>query len=164
MAYRRVAQLRTADDFRRHLATIGVQLPSMFQGGANQYQNPFSDEVALFQTSEGGASRMCMCKSVAGKVEETGRVFGERGWMVGTEYRGQAKKLPDLTRPPLPPSVPAGGHGGSHGQLSHEFVTAILQNREPLVNVHEALAMTVPGIIAHQSAIKGGESLKVPQY
>jgi hypothetical protein len=24
--------------------------------------------------------------------------------------------------------------------------------------------MTVPGIVAHQSAIKGGETLKVPQY
>ena len=34
----------------------------------------------------------------------------------------------------------------------------------PLVNVYEALAMTVPGIIAHQSALKGGETLKVPQF
>jgi hypothetical protein len=33
-----------------------------------------------------------------------------------------------------------------------------------LVNIYEALAMTVPGIVAHQSALKGGERLKVPQY
>jgi predicted dehydrogenase len=135
-----------------------------YQPGANRYNNPFTDEIALFQTSEGGASRMCMCKSVNGKGAEAGRVFGERGWMEGTTYRGVAKELPDIERPPLPPGVAAGGHGGSHGHLSHEFVTAILENREPLVNVYEALAMTVPGIIAHQSALKGGESLKVPQY
>ena len=60
--------------------------------------------------------------------------------------------------------MPAGGHGGSHGYLSHEFVTAILEDREPLVNIYEALAMTVPGIVAHQSALKGGETLKVPQF
>ena len=39
-----------------------------------------------------------------------------------------------------------------------------LENRQPAVNVHEALAMTVCGIIAHQSALKDGESLKVPQF
>ena len=46
----------------------------------------------------------------------------------------------------------------------HEFITAILEDREPLVNIYEALAMTVPGIIAHQSAQRDGETLKVPQF
>ncbi len=135
-----------------------------YQPGANQYDNRFTDEVALFQTSEGGSSRMLMCKGINGLVVERGRVFGERGWMDGTSYHGQMKPLPDLSRPVLPPGVPPGGHGGSHGQLSNDFVTAILEDREPLVNVYEALAMTVPGIIAHQSALKDGESLKIPQY
>jgi hypothetical protein len=95
---------------------------------------------------------------------EQGRVFGERGWMAGTQYRGAAKDLPDTARPPLPPGVPAGGHGGSHGQLAHEFVSAILEDRRPLVDVYEALAMTVPGIVAHQSALSDGETLEVPLY
>jgi len=135
-----------------------------FAPGANRYNNPFSDEVALFQTSEGGVSRMLMCKGVFGLVDETGRVFGEKGYMNGMNYQGTMKDLPDLARPALPPSVDAGGHGGSHGPLMNEFVTAILQDREPMVNVYEALAMTVPGIIAHQSALKGGENLKIPQF
>jgi hypothetical protein len=33
-----------------------------------------------------------------------------------------------------------------------------------MVNVYEALAMTVPGIVAHQSALRDGERLKVPQF
>ncbi len=135
-----------------------------YQPGANRYNNRFTDEVALFQTSEGGSSRMSMCKSVSGLVVERGRVFGERGWMDELGYHGQMNELPDTTRPALPPGVPAGGHGGSHGQLSHEFVSAILEDRQPLVNIYEALAMTVPGIVAHQSALSGGETLPVPQY
>jgi predicted dehydrogenase len=135
-----------------------------YEPGANRYNNRFTDEVALFQTSEGGSSRMLMCKGVYGIVEERGRVFGERGWMEGIHYHGQLKPLPDISRPALPPGVPAGGHGGSHGQLSHEFVSAILEDREPMVNVDEALAMTVPGIVAHQSALKDGETLKIPQF
>ena len=137
---------------------------SAYRPGANKYDNQFTDEIALFQTSEGGSSRMCMCKAVHGRVVETGRVFGQRGWMDGTEYHGAEKKLPDVTRPPLPPGMPAGGHGGSHGLLANEFITAILEDRRPLVSIYEALAMTIPGIIAHQSARKDGETLKVPQY
>jgi len=135
-----------------------------YRPGANKYNNRFTDEVALFKTSEGGSSRMLMCKGIQDLIVERGRVFGERGWMDGTEYHGIAEKLPDITRPPLPPGMPAGGHGGSHGLLANEFVTSILENREPLVNVYEALAMTVPGIVAHQSALKDGETLKIPQY
>ena len=135
-----------------------------FKPGANRYKNEFTDEIALFQTSEGGTSRQCMCKSVIGYHAETGRVFGEKGSMNGSRYSGKVKKLPDITRPPLPPGVPGGGHGGSHGRLADEFITAILSDREPLVNIYEALAMTAGGIVAHQSALKGGETLKVPQY
>ena len=74
------------------------------------------------------------------------------------------KNLPDLKRPPLPPRVEAGGHGGSHGYLMNEFVTAILQDRKPLVDIATALNLTVPGIVAHRSALKGGELLKIPQF
>jgi hypothetical protein len=45
-----------------------------------------------------------------------------------------------------------------------EFVTSILQGRRPLVDVAKALNMTVAGIVAHQSALKNGELLKIPQY
>ena len=79
--------------------------------------------------------------------------------MEGTEYRGVTKDLPDTTRPPLPPGVNAGGHGGSHGHLSNEFVLSILQDRTPLVNIAQALNMTVCGIVANESALKDGERL-----
>ena len=41
---------------------------------------------------------------------------------------------------------------------------AILRDREPLVDVARALNMTVAGILAHQSALKGGELMKVPNH
>ena len=54
------------------------------------------------------------------------------------------------------------GHEGSHCFITHEFVDAVSKNRKPFVDVHEALAYTVPGMIAHQSALQGGTSLKIP--
>ena len=58
----------------------------------------------------------------------------------------------------------AGAHGGSHGYLMCEFVEAILLDRTPLIDVAQALNMTVSGIVAHESALKDGELLKIPQY
>jgi hypothetical protein len=75
-----------------------------------------------------------------------------------------AQRPIDLAKPQLPPGMDAGGHGGSHGHLTEEFITALLENRRPLIDVVWSLNMTVPGIVAHQSALKDGESMKVPQF
>ena len=98
-----------------------------------------------------------------GDSGERGRIRGQRGTYY-EKYQGLEKSLPDIKRPPLPPSVPAGSHGGSHGYLMNEFILSLLQNRLPLVDVAVALNMTVPGIIAHQSALKNGELMKIPKY
>ena len=56
------------------------------------------------------------------------------------------------------------GHEGSHTFLTHEFVDALIHRRRPAIDVYEYLAYTVPGIIAHQSALQKGELIKIPQY
>ncbi|RAK02282.1 putative dehydrogenase [Larkinella arboricola] len=129
----------------------------------NRYKNPFGSEIAMFRTSEGGSSRMAVSWDTPGDHGERGRIRGQRGSFYG-KYEGLEKVLPDLVRPALPPGVDAGGHGGSHGRLTDEFITAILQDRQPLVDISMALNMTVSGIVAHQSAMRNGETLKIPQY
>ena len=136
---------------------------SHLQPSNNRYQNQFGTEIALFRTSEGGMARMGVSWDTPGYGGEMGRVRGQKGSFYG-KFEGTEAKVTSTRRPPLPPGVPAGGHGGSHGYLMNEFVTAILQDRKPLVDVTMALNLTVPGIIAHQSALKGGELLKIPQY
>jgi predicted dehydrogenase len=141
-------------------------MPSLthwLQAENNRYQNPFGTEIALFRTSEGGMARMAVSWDTPGFSGEMGRVRGQRGTFY-EQYLGQEENLPPTDRPPLPPGVPAGGHGGSHGQLMNEFVTAILEDRLPLVDIAQSLNMTVSGIVAHQSALRDGELMKIPQY
>ena len=133
------------------------------QPANNPYKNPFGTEIALFRTSEGGMARMAVSWDTPGYGGEMGRVRGLRGSYYG-KYEGLEKKPIETRRPPLPPGVDAGGHGGSHGYLMDEFVTAVLQDRLPLVNIAMALNMTVSGIVAHHSAMKDGELLKIPQF
>lgn len=136
-----------------------------FQPGNNAYGNPHGTEIALYRTREEGMARMAESRDAPGYHGEVGRVRGQKGAMSGTNYKGQA----DISgvawkKPPLPPKVEPGGHGGSHGYLCEEFVHAILEDRDPLVDIKAALNLTVPGIVAHSSAMKDGEMLKVPQF
>jgi predicted dehydrogenase len=133
------------------------------QPAKNRYKNRFGTEIALFRTSEGGMSRMGVSWDTPGHGGEMGRVRGEKG-SYAAKFEGNEQALPDLKRPPLPPGMPAGGHGGSHGYLTNEFISAILQDRKPLVDIAMALNLTVAGIVAHHSALKDGELLKIPQY
>ena len=120
----------------------------------NQWKNPFGTEVGMFKTSEGGISRMAVSWDMKNAHGEMGRVYGQKPH--NPSING--------SRPALPPGVGAGGHGGSHGQLTNDFITSILLDREPTVNIGDALNMTMAGVIAHKSALKDGEWMKIPQY
>jgi predicted dehydrogenase len=131
----------------------------------NQFGNPFGTEIALFRTSEGGMARMAVSWDTPGEGGERGRNRTEKGSFYGKFQSGIEDATPTvIARPPLPPGVAAGGHGGSHGYLMSEFVEAILLNRKPLVDVAQSLNMTVGGIVAHQSALNDGELMKIAQY
>ncbi len=131
----------------------------------NSYKNAFGTEIALFRTAEGGMSRMAVSWDTPGDSGEKGRIRTQKGtFYLKFETEGMPADVPVVGRPPLPPGVEAGGHGGSHGYLMSEFVEAILADRRPLVDVAQSLNMTVAGIVAHRSAQKGGELMKIPQF
>jgi len=129
----------------------------------NVYKNKFGTEIALFRTSEGGTARMAVSWDTPGDSGERGRVRGQKGTFYD-KFDGLEELVINLNRPPLPPGMPLGGHGGSHGYLTNEFINAILEDRKPLVDIAMALNLTVSGIVAHQSAEKDGELMKIPQY
>ena len=121
----------------------------------NRYDNnPFVNESAMFHTSEGTMFRCnVFWKCNVGETEN-----GSAIWATDPHV-GQVPSSVSI-----PPGMDFGGHGGSAGPLVNDFLTAILENREPTVDIYEALAMTVPGIVAHQSALKNGEMLDIPRF
>ena len=60
--------------------------------------------------------------------------------------------------------IQGAGHGGSHPHLVNEFVSALRQGREPYPNAKESANITCVGILAHESAMKGGEIIKLPEF
>jgi predicted dehydrogenase len=56
------------------------------------------------------------------------------------------------------------GHGGSHPHLCHEFLSALIENRDPMPNARQSANWTCVGLCAHQSALKGGAIVKLPAF
>jgi len=56
------------------------------------------------------------------------------------------------------------GHGGSHPHLVHEFIDALKNGRLPFPNARQSANITCVGILAHESALKGGEIIYLPSF
>jgi predicted dehydrogenase len=60
--------------------------------------------------------------------------------------------------------IQGAGHGGSHPHLVHEFVSALVEGRQPYPNAQQSANITCVGILAHESAMKGGERIPLPEF
>lgn len=56
------------------------------------------------------------------------------------------------------------GHEGSHHFLVDDFVTAVNTGSLPPVNAWTAARFTLPGIVAHESALRNGERLPIRDF
>ncbi|MBE7488704.1 MAG: Gfo/Idh/MocA family oxidoreductase [Candidatus Omnitrophica bacterium] len=158
----------------------------------NVYKNPFWNESAMFKTDKGhgfrvnvwwkGAHRGCeRAQWIGDKMSfysehpnGVGPVIVRAGEQTEKDDAGYVRNLPQFENYQQPdwwktdmlpePLRHQTGHHGSHSFLTHEFIEALLQERRPKVDIYEALAYTVPGIVAHESALAGGELKKIPQY
>jgi hypothetical protein len=159
---------------------------------SNRYKNPFWNETAFFKTSGGHSARVAVYWHAAAGVVERGQFLGDRMSYFMHRPEGSPDTIvriakdgrteldsnnypagkveirpandPDyFDRLPQPMRVKT-GHGNSHTFLTHEFISAIREDRHPAVNIWEAIAYTLPGVIAHQSALKGGVSMKIRDY
>lgn len=158
----------------------------------NAYRNPFWNETAQFKTNQGNVMRVDVWWSGAHRGCERAQFYGDRmslfypdpnglgavivraGRQTEKDSGGFERQLSPFEKFEAPaawktdalpePLRHNSGHEGSHTFITHEFIDALVRGRSPLVNVHEAVAYTAPGIVAHQSALQGGERLRIPSF
>jgi predicted dehydrogenase len=156
----------------------------------NRYQNPFWNTVGFFTTERGHASRIAIYWHAAAGFAQRSQFHGSKRsyiserqlenhpdivmrWAGGEEDKDLPEKVEaapaddppekywDLLPEPL--RLP-GGHAGAHNHITHDFISAIVDDRHPAVNVWEAANYTAPGLVAHRSALNDGEVLKIPDF
>jgi predicted dehydrogenase len=166
----------------------------VFDAGTNQWKNRFSNEIALFTMSDGSCCRIGEFRRVGypevvrmNMVGTEGTFeMGPSGGMWLTRHRSESQNLDDdlrtdgvstehgryegLSRLHAVDRLPrefaglSSGHSGSHAFLVDDFVRASHTGEMPPNNVWTAARYMVPGLIAHESALRGGETLDVPDF
>jgi hypothetical protein len=181
----------------------------VFRADVSLWGNVFSNQTALFRTSDGGMcrinefrrvgwaqqpgwpevrtsmygtegsfeeqanARVWVSRNPAG-MEDVGELLacghrdavasarrerpGEERPFLGLSALHPVARLPDAFR-----GLP-NGHEGSHQFLVVDFVEACVTGRMPPNNVWAAARYCVPGIVAHHSAQRDGESLAIPDF
>ena len=56
------------------------------------------------------------------------------------------------------------GHGGSHPHLVHQFIELLHGRSEGYPNAVQSANITCTGILAHESALRGGEIIRLPDF
>ena len=69
----------------------------------------------------------------------------------------------DETNPHLS-FLQGGGHDGSHPHLVHEFVSSMIEGRQPYPDVVTTANWTAPGICGHISGMNNGKRVEVPCF
>ncbi|MFC1479767.1 hypothetical protein ACFL6F_04135, partial [Planctomycetota bacterium] len=151
-----------------------------------------ANETALFKMSNDASVRINEYREIGFGGRETFRVYGNEGSFENNVWHTKWDKQNlnvDEMRDPLPKEVNEafnkghslakglspdlseqekkdflGGHGGSHAYLVHEFVSAVAESRQSVINIWEAARYMVMGVMAHKSAMKDGELLDVPDF
>lgn len=178
---------------------------NVFGAGKNLWDNPFSNQTALFRTSDGGMCRINEFRRIGHGVGNCVRtsLYGTTGcfeqqgnshfWttldrtaqevstlLECTQRAGEAQTelaggeqadffsgvsaVHPIERLPREFIGLPNGHYGSHQFLADDFVRSVVQNKLAPNHVWAAARYTVPGLIAHESAKREGEQLKIPDF
>lgn len=61
-------------------------------------------------------------------------------------------------------NIPASSHFNSHPFLVDDFCRAVVEGKLPPNNAWDAARYMIPGLIAHESALRGGELMDIPDF
>jgi hypothetical protein len=157
-----------------NIAVVGLQFGGHF---APIYSlHPDVDNVGICDTDERLLNQM---EREAPVLFKMGELLDGRGREVSHEHitpKPRPDLLPaelarymehqdhlDADNPHL--SVLQGGaHHGSHPHLVHEFVRSIMEERTPGIDAITAANWTAAGICAHESAMRGGAEVLIPEF
>jgi predicted dehydrogenase len=165
----------------------------VFDRSVSMFDNDFSNATALFELADGGIMRINEMRRVGypSHIRESRyRYFGTEAsfeqlaevsvWQDKTSVTDVSELLApaplaegqpgygfarvhDRSRLPRSYDGLPTGHEGSHHFLADDFVRAVTTKALPPVNAWVAASFTLPGVVAHQSARRGGVRLPIPE-
>jgi predicted dehydrogenase len=158
------ALFRTADggmarinEFRRIGVPPGRSVRCSIYGTQGSYEEQSNARVWNTLDEYTDVSELLACGTIPVPESEQGLHRA-----LQADYFSGVSRVHPVERLPAEYAGMRNGHEGSHQFLVHDFLSAIVEGRQPPNNVWEAARYCLPGIIAHESCKREGELIDIP--
>ncbi len=140
----------------------------------NPYKCDKENGVAIFKTAKGAVIRILICFGAYTKNGHRFRIIGTKGtietgfdqtthsFACFDDIPGSKSQYIDIPINDVSFGI-AGGHGGADKKMVMDFIQCIIEDKQPELDVDAGIKMSLPGIIASDSSVRGGEVLEIPK-
>ena len=143
----------------------------------NPYKKGAQNGVALFRTAKGAVIRIFIGFGMYVGYDHNFALYGTRGTILTdkTKPLEEAHSFAKLYDTPdtferfveipvkLSETDDVYGHGGVDAKMIRDFIKCIIEDTEPPIDVDMGIRISLPGIIATESAKRGGALLEIPK-
>ncbi len=143
----------------------------------NPYVKMPKNAVAIFKTKKGAVIRILISFGSYCNLDHNFRIMGTRGTIETDNIKGLNEahsfaRFSDVAgsidkKIDIPVTVSSFGedgiHGGADRKMVLDFIDIVLNNKKVVFDVDFAINISLPGIIAAESADKGGELMQIPE-
>ncbi len=143
----------------------------------NPYRNGSASGAALFKTKKGAIIRIFICFGAYVGFDHNFRIVGTKGTIETDNTKPLEKahsfaRLSDIQssleeKIDIPvtlkfPGEADGEHGGADYKMMKAFIDCIINDTPPPLDVDFGITISLPGILAHESAVMESIPIKVP--
>ncbi len=143
----------------------------------NPYR-PDKNGIALFKTKKGAVIRILIIFDAFAGFDHNFALIGTKGTLETDKTKSlydahtfaRFMDIPDSLNNKIDipvtlrfPDEKDGHHGGADLKMMKAFFKCIIENTKPPIDVDLGIRMTLPGIIAAESAMRVGELLEIPE-
>jgi predicted dehydrogenase len=136
-------------------------------------------EVGIFQTASGGVIKVLCAFGIRREPAfHYYSLYGTKGTLetarppsplATSAYLEAMPFTHGMSQIPLDYNVPGleatgGGHGTAEWLMVQDFMRCVRGDSTPPIDIYTALDMAVPGLCAHESALRGGNRVPVPDW
>ena len=158
-----------------HCVSVSCMVPDSAQ--YNPYREGGENGIAIFRTAKGAVIRIFIGFGMYVGYDHNFALYGTRGTILTdkTKPLEQAHSFAKLYDTPdtfekfieipvkLSDTDDVYGHGGVDAKMIRDFIKCIIEDTEPPIDVDMGIRISLPGIIATESAKRAGELLEIPK-
>lgn len=143
----------------------------------NPYRDGDENGIAIFRTAKGAVIRILIGFGMYVGYDHNFALYGTKGTILTdkTKPLEEAHSFAKLYEIPntfekffeipvkLSKTDDVYGHGGVDAKMIRDFIRCIIEDTDPPIDVDMGIRISLPGIIAAESAKRGGELLEIPK-